>query len=138
MEVGLRRILHCTVTHHPAAEWTNQQFGEVLVFDHPYRYVIHDRDAIFSSGLDTALKCFGVRVLKAPSAKAHLKKILREWVNHYNCGRPHTSLGPGVPEPSQVTVPASAHRHTLPAGRCVKSTPVPGGLHHEYWLEEAA
>ena len=37
----------------------------------------HDRDAIFSSGLDTALKDFGVRVLKtpvrAPKAKAFKK-----------------------------------------------------------------
>jgi hypothetical protein len=27
-----------------------------LAFDHPYRLLIHDRDAIFSSGLDTALQ----------------------------------------------------------------------------------
>ena len=66
MEVGSRRILHCNVTQHPTAEWTTQQFREFLVFDHPYRFVIHDRDAIFSLDLDTALKGFGVRVLKTP------------------------------------------------------------------------
>jgi hypothetical protein len=54
------------VTAHPAAEWTTQQFREFLMFDHPYRFVIHDRDAIFSSGLDAALKGFGVRVLWIP------------------------------------------------------------------------
>ena len=165
MEVGSRRILHCNVTQHPTAEWTTQQFREFLVFDHPYRYVIHDRDAIFSSGLDTALKGFGVRVLKtpvrAPKANAfcerligtirrecldfliplgegHLKRILREWVGHYNRGRPHSSLGPGIPEPPQAKVPASVHRHKLPAGCRVKSTPVLGGLHHEYRLEKEA
>jgi transposase InsO family protein len=156
MEVGSRRILHCNVTQHPTAEWTTQQFREFLAFDHPYRYVIHDRDAIFSSGLDTALKGFGVRVLKtpvrAPQANAfcerligtirrecldfliplgegHLKRILREWVGHYNRGRPHSSLGAGMPEPPQAKVPASVHRHRLPAGYRVKSTPVLGGLH---------
>ena len=66
MEVGSRRILHCNVTQHPTAAWTIQQFREFLAFDHPYRYVIHDRDAIFSSGVETALKGFGVRVLKTP------------------------------------------------------------------------
>lgn len=165
MEIDSRRILHCNVTQHPTAEWTTQQFREFLAFDHPYRYVIHDRDSIFSSGLDTALNGFGVRVLKtpvrAPKANAfcerligtirrecldflipfsegHLKRILREYVGHYNRGRPHSALGPGIPEPPQARVPASVHKHRLPEGYCVKSTPVLGGLHHEYRLEKEA
>jgi putative transposase len=80
MEVGSRRILHCNVTQRPTAEWTTQQFREFLAFDHPYRYVIHDRDAIFSSSLDTALKGFGVRVLKtpvrAPQANAFCERLI--------------------------------------------------------------
>jgi putative transposase len=165
VEVGSRRILHCNVTQHPTAEWTTQQFREFMAFDHPYRFVIHDRDAIFSSGLDTALKGFGVRILttpiRAPKANAfcerligtirrecldfliplgedHLRRILREWVGHYYRGRPHSSLGPGIPEPPQAKTPASVHRHRLPAGCSVKSKPVLGGLHHEYWLEKEA
>jgi transposase InsO family protein len=165
MEVGSRRILHCNVTQHPTAEWTTQQFREFLAFDHPYRYVIHDRDAIFSAGLDTALKGFGVRVLKTPvrSPKAnafcervigtirrecldfliplserHLRRLVLEFVTHYNRGRPHSSLGPGLPEPSQAKIPASVHKHKLPAGYGVKSTSVLGGLHHEYRLEKEA
>ncbi len=143
MEVGSRRILHCNVTEHPTAEWTTQQFREFLAFDHPYRYIIYDRDAIFSSDSDTALKGFGVRVLKtpvrAPKANAfcerligtirrecldfliplgerHIKRVLREWVGHYNRGRPHSSLGPGIPEPPQAMVSAGPHRHKLPSG----------------------
>ena len=46
IEVGSRRILHANVTAHPTAEWTTQQFREFLVFDHSYRFVIHDRDAV--------------------------------------------------------------------------------------------
>ena len=165
MEVGSRRILHCNVTQHPTAEWTTQEFREFLPFDHPYRFVIHDRDANFSSRLDTALKGFGVSVLKtpvrAPKANAfcerligtirrecldflipldegHLKRTLREWVRQYNCGRPHSSLGPGIPEPPQAKFPASLHRHKLPSAFRVRSMPVVGGLHHEYCLEEEA
>jgi hypothetical protein len=51
-EVGSRRILHTNATAHPTAEWTIQQFREFLAFDHPYRFVIHDRDSIFSPGVD--------------------------------------------------------------------------------------
>jgi putative transposase len=56
MEIGSRRILHTNVTAHPTAEWTMQQFREFLAFDHPYRFVIHDRDSIFSPRLDTELR----------------------------------------------------------------------------------
>ena len=28
----------------------------------------------------------------------HLRQVLREWAAHYNRGRPHASLGPGIPE----------------------------------------
>jgi putative transposase len=40
--------VHCNVTAHPTADWTLQQFREALPGDHAYRYVIHDRDRIFS------------------------------------------------------------------------------------------
>ena len=165
MEIGSRRILHTNVTAHPTAGWTIQQFREFLAFDHPYRFLIHDRDRIFSAHVDAELRGFGIRVLKtpvrAPKANAycerivgtfrrecldfliplsegHLKRILREFVRHYNRERPHSSLGPGIPEPSQAKVPAGPHRHKLPAGHRVRSTPILGGLHHEYWLVEAA
>lgn len=61
MEIGSRRILHVNVTDHPTAEWTTQQFREFLAYDHPYRFVIHDRDAIFSAAVDSALKDFGMK-----------------------------------------------------------------------------
>jgi putative transposase len=91
-----------------------------------YRLVIHDRDGIFALGVDQALKSFGVRALKtpvrAPTANAfcerlvgtirrecldflipvnerHLRRILAEFTVHYNRGRPHSALGPGIPEP---------------------------------------
>ena len=66
----------------------------------------------------------------------HLKRILREFITYYNRHRPHSALGPGFPEPNQVTVPASGHRHRLTARYRVAKTPVLGGLHHEYHLEK--
>jgi hypothetical protein len=57
---------------------------------------------------------------------------------HYNRGRPHSSLGPGLPEPTRESVPASDHRHELPAGQRVEKRSVLGGLHHEYRLVREA
>ena len=81
MEIGSRRILHCNVSAHPTAEWTLQQFREAIPGDHPYRFLIHDRDSIFSSELDQELKLtFGLRVLRTPvrtpQANAHCERLI--------------------------------------------------------------
>jgi len=165
LELGSRRILHHDVTEHPTAEWTLQQFREALPGDHAYRFVIHDRDSIFSAQLDKGVTAMGVRVLRtpvrAPMANSvcerfggclrrecldfmiplnerHLKMTVREWGIHYNRGRPHSSLGPGFPEPNQESIPASDHRHKLSTGYRVAKTSVLGGLHHEYHLVKEA
>jgi len=163
MEVGTRRIFHHNVTAHPTAEWTLQQFREALPGDHPYRFVIHDRDSIFSKELDQSVTAMGVRVLRtpvrAPRANSvcehfggtlcrecldfvipfnerHLKLILRSWMTHFNHGRPQMSLGPGIPAPVYPSPPESKDCHRIPAWHVIRSKPVLGGLHHEYSLEK--
>ena len=166
MEVGTRRIVHCNVTAHPTANWTLQQLREAIPSDHSYRFLIHDRDAIFSAAVDQQLKAFGLRVLRtpvrAPKANAycerlvasirrecldfmiplgekHLRRIVAEWVMHYNQERPHLSLGPGTPEPAAVFLPLQGHdRHSFAQDCKVASRAVLGGLHHEYRWEGIA
>jgi putative transposase len=166
MEVGTRRIARCNVTGHPTAEWTLQQFREAIPSDHSYRFLIRDRDSIFSTEVDDQLKAFGLRVLRtptrAPQANAycerlvgtvrrecldfmipfgerHLGRILAEWVTHYNQGRPHLSLGPGIPEPSEMLLPPKLHgRHFSAKDWKVGARTVMGGLHHEYCWERIA
>jgi hypothetical protein len=57
---------------------------------------------------------------------------------HYNRGRPHSALGPGLPEPMPDHVKPNEHRHRLPVGHRVVKRSVLGGLHHEYRLVKAA
>jgi len=163
LEVGTRRIAHFNVTAHPTAEWTLQQFREAIPSDHAYRFLIHDRDTIYSAELDQAVEAMGIRVLKtpvqAPQANAycerligtirrecldfliplserHLRALLRQWVAHYHSGRPHASLGPGIPEGDGLPVAPSASRYYWLKGRQVRATAILGGLHHEYCWEE--
>lgn len=42
-----------------------------------------------------------------PQSESHLKRTLREWVSHYNSGRPHQSLGPGIPNGARRLTPPS-------------------------------
>jgi len=66
MDLGTRSILHHNVTAHPTAVWTAQQFREALPGGHGYRFLIHDRDSIFSADLDKEVTTLGVRVLRTP------------------------------------------------------------------------
>src|SRR5207248_2581604 len=165
MEVGTRRITHFNVTAHPTAEWTLQQFRETITGERPPGFIIHDRDSVYSSGLDFALKAMGLSVLKtpfrAPQANAfcerlvatirrecldflipiherHLRRILQEWVTHYNRSRPHASLGPGIPEPSEGIPAPRSSGNRIPCGQRVVGSSILGGLHHEYRLEKIA
>ena len=130
-----------------------------------HRFLVHDRDAIYAPAVDRAIRSMGLRVLKTPPRtpqanafcervigtirrecldwlipldERHLRKILREWVPHYNRGRPHTSLGPGIPEPSPTLIRPAPTGHRLPTGCLVIATPVLNGLHHEYQLVREA
>src|SRR5580700_8213015 len=80
MEVGTPKIAHFNVTDHPTAAWTLQQFREVVTGEQPYRFVLHDRDNIYSAELDSALKSLGVTVLKtpvwAPQANAFCERLI--------------------------------------------------------------
>jgi hypothetical protein len=60
-------------------------------------------------------------------------------VDSYNQGRPHLSLGPGIPEPTAVFLPLQGHdRHTFAQDCKVAARAVLGGLHHEYRWERIA
>ncbi len=157
-----RRIVHCNVTTHPTAAWTLQQLREAIPSDHCYRFLIHDGDGIFSPQLDRSVTHMGLRALKTPprSPKAnslcervigtlrrecldflipltedHLRIVTKNWVAHYNRARPHSSLGPGIPDPPvDIPVTPHEHRHLIPSHCKVVAHPILGGLHHEYDL----
>jgi len=73
-----------------------------------------------------------------PFGERHLRRILLESVTHYNQGRPHKSLGPGIPEPISGTIPLATERHSLANNCIVRARAVLGGLHHEYRMEDVA
>jgi transposase InsO family protein len=67
MEHASRRILHINVTKHPTVHWTMQQLREAIPADHGYRFLIHDRDCIFSQQLNQQARHLGLRILKTPA-----------------------------------------------------------------------
>ncbi len=96
---------------HPSADWTLQQFRDVIGYEETHRYLIHDRDSLFARPLDESIKALGLSVLKSPLrcpkanaicervigtirhkcldwviplSEAHIQLVLKEWVTHYN------------------------------------------------------
>jgi putative transposase len=165
IEHGSRRLLHFNLTQHPSAEWTLQQLREALSHG-DFRYLIHDRDSIFARNLDASIKNLRVTVLRSPPhspkanaicervigtmrrecldwliplSESHLRSILKSWVGHYNHGRPHMALGPGVPDPPSGIVQSAIElsRHRIGERFVVRARSLLGGLHHEYLLVPA-
>jgi hypothetical protein len=58
--------LSLNATTHPTARWTRQQLLDAIPAEHAYRFLIHDRDAIFSRDLDQRVRHLGLRVLSKP------------------------------------------------------------------------
>jgi putative transposase len=166
MEVGTRRLVHFNVTSHPTAAWTLQQFREAIDNEAGTRFLIHDRDQIYSQELDRLIEDWGVKVLKTPFrspqansycerligslrrggldfliplSESHLRRMVKDWQIYYNQARPHSSLGPGLPEPRPgLPVPLQEQRHQILTGYQVRAKPILGGLQHEYQLEKIA
>jgi putative transposase len=119
----------------------------------------------FSASLDKEVEIWGIRVLRSPvrmpTANAHcerligtirraclnyliplnafhLRRTLREWICHYNGGRPHRSLGPDVPNEVQQNAPASDRVGPRQQAARVIAKPVLDGLDHECrWVKTA-
>jgi putative transposase len=67
IEHASRRLLHWNATSNPTAAWTLQQLREAIASDHPYRFLVHDRDSIYAQALDTSIANLRLRVLKTPA-----------------------------------------------------------------------
>jgi transposase InsO family protein len=121
-----RRILYFNVTAHPTAEWTGQQLREAFPFAQLPRYLLRDRDAIFSNDFREQVRDMGIcEVLSAPRSpwqrayvervigsirrecldhvviafhERSLRKILNSYFEYYHRSRTHLSLGKDSPE----------------------------------------
>ncbi|HZM93540.1 MAG TPA: integrase core domain-containing protein [Vicinamibacterales bacterium] len=163
LDIGTRRVVHWNLTDRPGSEWTIQQFRNGLPLEGTYRFLVHDRDGIFAPAVDEALRSMSLQVLKtpvrAPQANAHCERligtarrecldwviplnerhmrlVLAEWMSHYNCERPHSALGPGLPNDPTHQTALTGHR--IRAAHRVVANARLGGLHHHYLLEPIA
>jgi putative transposase len=144
-----RRIVHVAVTAHPTAAWTAQQLRNAFPENEAPRYLLHDRDSVFTH-VPTTLEGMNIQdVQTAPRSPwqnayvervigsirrecldhvivvnaAGLQRVLTDYVSYYLRSRTHLALGKDTPVPRPVS-PQSAGG--------IVATPEAGGLHHRY------
>ena len=145
-----RRIVHFNITEHPTAQWTFQQIVDAFPWDTAPRYLLRDRDSIYSSAFQSRVKNLGIEEVKtAPHSpwqspyverligsirreclnnvivlnERHLRRVLQSYVDYYHHWRTHRSLDMDAPEPRPVQPPELGP---------VRKQPEVGGLHHHY------
>ena len=60
-----------------------------------------------------------------PRDECHLRRLLTEWVAHYNRGRRQAALGPGLPDDA-MGIPVTVSGHQLPRACRVTVRPILG------------
>jgi transposase InsO family protein len=153
-----RRVLHVNVMANPSAAWVSQQLREALPFERGPRYLLLDRDSIFSAEVSGVLRHMEVRPVRTSFQspwqngvaerwvgscrrelldhvivlnEEHLLRLLREFLAYYHSDRTHLSLGKDPPT-TRAVCPRSSPCAT------VASLARVGGLHHRYQWREAA
>jgi putative transposase len=145
-----RRVVHVAITEHPTAAWTAQQIIEAFPDDTAPRWLVRDRDAIYSDVFRRLVAGMGIsEVVSAPSSpwqnpyaerligsvrrecldhviilsQKHLRRVLEPYISYYHGARTHLALEKDAPTPRRV--------QALTEGRVVAFAEV-GGLHHRY------
>jgi putative transposase len=145
-----RRVVHLAITDHPTAAWTAQQIIDAFPEETAPRYLVRDRDAIYSDVFRRRVAGMDIReVMSAPSSpwqnpyaerligslrrecldhviilsQTHLRRVLTRYAVYYHRARTHLSLEKDAPTPRRLHAPTD--------GRVVVFPEV-GGLHHRY------
>ena len=157
LEFGTRRVYILGVTEHPTAVWATQLarnfLADVGERADRFRYLIRDRDSIFTDAFDAVFAAENIEVKKsapqAPKMNAfaerwvktvraectdrmliagdcHLRVVLDQYTEHYNKGRSHQGHGLNLMAPldDSTVIPFPAQRITR--------TKILGGLINEY------
>jgi putative transposase len=143
-----RRVVHFHITEHPTAAWTAQQVVDAFAWDEAPRYLLRDRDRIYSTSFRQRVRHMGIEeVLIARRSPwqnpyveqligsirrecldhvivlhtRHLRRLLTGYFRYYHHWRTHRALAMDCPMPRPVQRPEVGP---------IREVPDVGGWHH--------
>ncbi len=158
IEHGRRHIVHFNATFNPTALWVIQQLREAFAYDTAPKYLIFDRDSIFSPAVVAFVRALGIDPIRTSYrspwqngtaersilscrremlahvvvfGERHLVRLARLYIDYYHADRCHLGLGKDTPNERSIT-----QRPTPNA--TIVALPKVGGLHHRYEWRDAA
>jgi transposase InsO family protein len=153
-----RKIVHFNVTEHPTAQWVVQQLKNAFPFDRAPKYLILDRDSIFSARVKQFIQDMGIKPkvisYKCPWQNGvaeryvlsvrndmlnqmiifndeHLRDLMKQYFKYYNNERCHLAVGRDSPNGRKI------QNKPFKSAKII-SSPRIGGLHHVYKWDKAA
>jgi putative transposase len=145
-----RRLVQFNITEHPTTEWTAQQVIDAFPWDEVPRYLLRDRDCIYSASFRQRVRHMVIEdaliALRSPWQnpyverligsirrecldhvivlhERHLRRLLTEYFQYYHHWRTYRALEMDCPVPRLVQQPELG---------LVREVPEVGGLHHHY------
>ncbi len=131
IDLSTRRVEIAGISDRPYGAWVERVLRCMLDdfdgFLHPHRYLIRDRDPLFTKAVDELLRSAGVIPVKLPPrspnlnayaerfvrsiksecldrlipiGKQHVQRAIDEYVDYYNRDRPHQGMNNELLEPS--------------------------------------
>ena len=153
-----RHVLHFNATFNPTAAWVIQQLREAFPFDTAPKYLIFDRDAIFSTELVRFVEAMGIKPCRTAYRspwqngvaerwigscrrelldhvivfnRNHFIRLMRSYLEYYHEDRCHLGLDKDAPSGRVVTSRPSSDARIV-------ALPRVRGLHHRYAWRDAA
>jgi putative transposase len=84
IEHGTRRIRVLGATEHPSQSWVVQQARNLLMdLDNAgmgVKFVLHDRDASFTSAFDAVFQAAGARIVRSAVQAPRMNSVMERWV----------------------------------------------------------
>jgi transposase InsO family protein len=158
IEHGTRRVHLAGITASPDGAWTTQAARNLLMDlgqrAATVKFLIRDRAGQFAGSFDAVLTAEGIRIVASPPRanaicervigtlrrelldrllivnEQHLRRVLTEYLMHYNTARPHRSLGQLTPAQAATRPPEPVNL----AEHRIHRKQILGGLTHEYYV----
>ena len=83
IEHGRRHIVHFNATFHPTAAWVIQQLRDAFSYDPAPRYIIFDRDSIFSAAVVRFIKTMGTKPVRTSFRSPWQIGTAERWIGNW-------------------------------------------------------